>query len=97
MVGPEGEEHWARADYKKIDRHKGFSARDGFADEEGNFNQQMPQSYWVVAFSGTADGTLITNQITFDNLQHLEQTIEMGFKEGFVMALENLDQWLSQR
>ena len=94
MVGPEGEEHWARADYLEIDRHKGFRAKDGFADEDGNLNQEMPQSYWQVSFSGAADGTLVTNLITFDEFQHLEQTLEMGFKEGFVAALENLDQWL---
>lgn len=97
MVGPEGEVHWARADYLEIDRHKSFRAKDGFADEEGNLNPQMPQSYWQVSFSGAAGGTLVTNLIIFDDLQHLEQTLEMGFKEGYVMALENLDQWLSQR
>ncbi|GAA4431637.1 SRPBCC domain-containing protein [Pontibacter saemangeumensis] len=97
MVGPGGEEHWARADYLKIDPHKSFSARDGFADEEGNLNRQMPQSRWDVAFSSAAVGTLVTNRITFGDLQHLEQTLAMGFKEGFVAALENLDGWLSRR
>lgn len=97
MVGPEGEEHWARADYKKIDRHQGFHAKDGFADEEGNVNQEMPQSDWHVSFSSTADGTLVTNLIKFDDLEDLEKTIEMGFKEGFMMALENLEELLSQK
>lgn len=97
MVGPEGEEHWARADYKKIDHHQGFHAKDGFADEQGNVNQEMPQSDWHIAFSSTGDHTLVTNQIKFDALEDLEKTIEMGFKEGFIMALNNLEEWLSQK
>src|SRR5687768_8096768 len=35
MVGPEGEEHWARADYKSISPLRSFSAADSFCDENG--------------------------------------------------------------
>jgi uncharacterized protein YndB with AHSA1/START domain len=96
MVGPEGEEHWARADYHKIDRPHSFRAKDGFADEDGNYNPEMPRTDWDVSFSRTDDGTLVINRITFDNQGDLEKILEMGFKEGFMMALDNLDELLSQ-
>lgn len=97
MVGPEGEEHWARADYQKIDHQHAFQARDGFADEDGNYNPELPRTDWDVSFSSTGDGTLVTNIITFDNLGDLEKILEMGFKEGFMMAIDNLDELLSQK
>jgi PhnB protein len=34
-------------------------------------------------------------QISYDDLAQLEATIQMGFKEGFTAALDNLDQYLN--
>ena len=95
MVGPEGEEHWALANYKTIDPKKHFTALDGFADAEGVVNTQMPQSKWEVSFTPKQELTLVENLITFDDLAQLETTIQMGFKEGLTMAMENLDALLA--
>ncbi|RAU82783.1 SRPBCC family protein [Pontibacter arcticus] len=95
MVGPEGEEHWALANYKTIDPKKCFTALDGFADAEGVVNTEMPQSKWEVSFTPKQELTLVENLITFDDLAQLETTIQMGFKEGLTMAMENLDQLLT--
>ncbi|WP_242929177.1 SRPBCC family protein [Pontibacter vulgaris] len=95
MVGPEGEEHWALANYKTIDPKKRFTALDGFADAEGVVNTEMPQSKWEVSFTPKEEVTLVENLITFDDLAQLETTIQMGFKEGLTMAMENLDTLLA--
>lgn len=95
MVGPEGEEHWALANYKTIDPKKRFSALDGFADAEGVVNPEMPQSKWEVSFTPKDEVTLVENLITFDDLAQLETTIQMGFKEGLTMAMEGLDALLA--
>ncbi|AKD04043.1 SRPBCC domain-containing protein [Pontibacter korlensis] len=91
MVGPEGEEHWALANYKTIDPKKRFTALDGFADAEGVVNTQLPQSKWEVSFTPEEEVTLVENLIIFDDLAQLEATIQMGFKEGLTSAMENLD------
>ncbi|MEJ8804314.1 SRPBCC family protein [Pontibacter sp. H249] len=95
MVGPEGEEHWALANYKTIDPKKSFTELDGFADAEGVVNTEMPQSKWEVSFTPKEEVTLVENLITFDDLAQLETTIQMGFKEGLTAAMENLDQLLA--
>lgn len=95
MIGPEGEEHWALANYKTIDPKKRFTALDGFADAEGVVNTQMPQSKWEVSFTPKEEVTLVENLITFDDLAQLETTIQMGFKEGLTLAMEGLDALLA--
>ena len=95
MVGPEGEEHWALANYKTIDPKKRFTALDGFVDAEGVVNTEMPQSKWEVCFTPKEEVTLVENLITFDDLAQLETTIQMGFKEGLTMAMEGLDALLA--
>jgi PhnB protein len=95
MVGPEGETHWARADFRSISPLKEYTALDGFCDEQGNINPALPRSWWATAFSGEADRARVNIEITFDKLEDLEETIRMGFKEGFTAGLENLDYCLS--
>ena len=95
MVGPEGEEHWAVANYKTIEPKRRFTALDGFADAEGVVNTEMPQSKWEVSFTPKEEVTLVENLITFDDLAQLETTIQMGFKEGLTAAMENLDALLA--
>ncbi|MDD4921250.1 MAG: SRPBCC domain-containing protein [Bacteroidales bacterium] len=95
MVGPNGEEHWAREDYHDIQFQKKFSGHDAFADADGNIDKELPQSEWVITFTDKGQSTLVAFCITFDNLAQLETTIQMGFKEGLSMAMEGLDELLA--
>ncbi|WP_031526544.1 SRPBCC family protein [Dyadobacter crusticola] len=97
MVGPEGEEHWARVDYETINPLTSFSAKDAFCDENGNLNDELPGSHWNNQFNEQGGQTVVSMQITFEELAHLETTLEMGFKEGFEMGLGNLDELLEKQ
>ncbi len=92
MVSPQGEEHWALADYTAITPRTNFKHLDAFCDAEGNISNAMPRSYWNVEFVDKGDKTLVRVAIKHDRLEDLEKIIEMGFKEGFTMALDNLDE-----
>lgn len=94
MVGPEGEEHWAVANYIHIQPQKKFTGLDAFADANGNINKEMPQSKWEVTFTAKGKITHVEYKISYDDLAQLEATIEMGFKEGLTMAMEGLDELL---
>lgn len=94
MVGPAGEEHWCIANYLVIQYQKKFTGLDAFADASGNVNTDLPQSKWEIAFTDKGPVTLVEVLISFDDLAQLEATIQMGFKEGFTMALEGLDEVL---
>lgn len=96
MVGPDNETHWSKADYKKIDTQKSFSGLDAFCDENGNINTDLPRSDWNVSFSEEDECTTVDVTIEYEKLADLEKYIEMGFKEGFTLALGNLDELLEQ-
>lgn len=96
MVGPEGQEHWARADFKKIELQKSFTGLDAFADAEGHINTSLPQSVWEVHFTDQGELTQVDIHIAYADLAQLEATIQMGFKEGLSMAMEGLDDLLAK-
>lgn len=92
MVGPEGEKHWAVAEYLSIDPESNFKGLDSFCDEDEVINPEMPQAKWDVSFTEEGGHTLVHIISTYEQLSDLEAIIQMGFKEGFTSALENLDQ-----
>jgi uncharacterized protein YndB with AHSA1/START domain len=96
MVGPEGEEHWAKLDYKTINPQKSFSGIDAFCDENGTLNEEFARSTWTNTFTEADGTTTVSVVIQYDKYEDIEQIMEMGFKEGFTMALGNLDELLEK-
>lgn len=94
MISPQNEKHWCRNDYQKITHHKNFSGLDAFCDENGKVNTDMPRTLWTNTFVENAGTTTVNVVAKYESLADLEKIIAMGFKEGFTMALENLDQYL---
>lgn len=96
MVGPNGERHWSKVDYLTIDPQVSFSQRDGFCDEEGNMNPDFPRNDGVNSFKEKGDRVEVTMFSTFDSFADLQQTIDMGFKEGITIDFLQLDDLLEK-
>lgn len=95
MVSPENEKHWSRLDYEAIERLKSFSALDAFCDENGEINTAFGRTLWKNEFSeNKVETTTVSMTLRYDSLENLEKHIEMGFKEGFTMGLNQLDELL---
>lgn len=97
MVSPENECHWCRADYLKIIPQEFYSGLDAFCDAEGNINTVFPRTTWSVRFIDQGEVTLVEISNKFEKIEDLEQIIALGFKEGFTMALGNLDEYISAK
>jgi uncharacterized glyoxalase superfamily protein PhnB/uncharacterized protein YndB with AHSA1/START domain len=95
MAGPKGEKHWCRIDYKKIEPHKKLSWQDAFCDENAKINTQFPSMQWENKFKDADGATIVDIVINFEKPEDVQAIVDMGFKEGFSMGLENLDLWLS--
>ncbi len=92
MIGPNGEEHWGLADYKSITHQTNFKFLDGFCDSEGTINKNLPRSAWSIDFTESGASTIVDIEIKYEKLSDLETIIQMGFKEGFTIALQGLDE-----
>lgn len=93
MVSPEGQEHWSIQEYTSITPKTNFKMHSAFADE--NENAQLPGSEWDYNFSEQDGKTKLHLMIYNESRERLEKMIEMGFKEGFTMSIENLEQLLA--
>ncbi len=94
MVGPEGDEHLCRADYSKVIPEKEFVGTDAFCNEDWSAKTDFPSSTWTVKFHQKGAITLVTIDIAYADATEMETIVSMGFKEGFTMALGNLDELL---
>lgn len=95
MISPEEEKTWCKADYKAITPENKLSWLDAFCDENGQENSDKPRSSWVNNFSENGGVTTVSITIKHDKLEGIEAIISMGFKEGFTMGLQNLDELLA--
>lgn len=96
MQGPDGERQYCLINYKSIVPNKSYSGEDVFCDEKGNILSDMPSMDWYVELTGTGDTTRVNVEITFKSEADLDKIIEMGFKEGFAAAHNNLDELLAK-
>jgi uncharacterized protein YndB with AHSA1/START domain len=94
MVSPEGQEHWSIQKYTSISPKTNFKFLNAFADKDEN--PQLPGSDWDLTFSEQNGTTKVSITIYNDSLERMEQMIEMGFKEGFTMTLNELEELLTR-
>jgi uncharacterized protein YndB with AHSA1/START domain len=97
MVGPSGERHWARMNYKKIVFQKSIEGEDAFCDEQGNMNTDFPVNQWTNTFSETPSGIRVDHVLKFNSAEDLQKIVDMGFEEGISIGLDQLDALLTSK
>lgn len=93
MVSPEGLERWAIQEYTSITPKTNFKMHNAFADQDEN--PELPGSDWDYNFTEQNGITKVSITIYNESLERLEKMIEMGFKEGFTMSIDNLEKLLT--
>ena len=97
MISPENEIHWCKADYNSIEDRKSYSYTDNFCDEHGTVAEKFPNSRWTNVLSTGLETTTVNITIQYESLEAMTKVIEIGFKEGFTMAMQNLEQYLEAK
>jgi uncharacterized protein YndB with AHSA1/START domain len=92
MVSPEGQERWSIQKYTSISPKTNFKYFNAFADKDEN--PELPGSDWDFNFSEQNGKTKVSISIYNESLDRLEKLLE-GFKVGFVMQMQNLDELLA--
>jgi uncharacterized protein YndB with AHSA1/START domain len=91
MTSPEGERFWGWWEFLAIDPPRRLEVKDGFGDDTGKRNEDMPAGRMVVTFD-ERDGTTVMDIVShFTSLDAMHQLIEMGQEEGMVQALGQIE------
>ncbi|MBL7959590.1 SRPBCC domain-containing protein [bacterium] len=94
MVWPDGQEHWGVQKYTLINPKTNMKWLTSFTDKDENINAELPTSEWEFNFSEQSGITKVRMVIKQKTLADIEMIIQMGFKEGFTMTLNELENLL---
>lgn len=95
MTGPDGttSRGWWR--FLSVETNRRIEVEDGFADQHGNPNSQMPSMRMVFTFESTPTGSRFEGVTHFPSIEAMEQLVKMGMVEGLRSAMGQLDKLLA--
>ena len=71
--------------------------RDGFANDDGTPNNDLPAPRRVVTIEDAGDGpTRMSIESTFPSAEAMEQLLAMGMEEGLTQAVGQIDAILAE-
>jgi uncharacterized protein YndB with AHSA1/START domain len=91
MTGPDGEKARGWWRMTAIDEPKALELEDGFSDDSGKPNDEMPQMRMRAEFEPTANGTRMTITTHFASAAEMEKLVGMGMVEGITEAVGQID------
>ena len=95
MTGPEGDKPHGWWRVLTVDPPHSLEFEDGFADESGKPNPDMPTMIIRVALDEQpGGGTRMAIETTFPSLEAMEQMVSMGMEEGMAAAIGQIDELL---
>ncbi|HZA77911.1 MAG TPA: SRPBCC domain-containing protein [Acidimicrobiales bacterium] len=95
MTGPEGDKHGGWWRILAVDAPRSLEVEDGFADETGTPNPDMPSTTMRVVLSAEGGVTQMVMTSTFPSLEAMEQLLDMGIEEGLRAAMAQMDDILA--
>ena len=92
MTGPEGDQHKGYWDIVEVEPPRRLVFQDGFADDTGEPNEDLPVSRSEVTIEAVDDAqTRMTITSRYDTTDALEQVLAMGMEEGIRAAVGQID------
>jgi len=96
MTSPEGEKYHGWWRVISVDAPRALELEDGFADDAGQPNPDMPTTITRATFAERAGGgTTMTILTQFPSVEAMEQMAEMGMEEGMRSAMGQMDDILA--
>lgn len=95
MTGPDGDQSRGWWEVLEVDEPTLLVVEDGFADEFGEPNSDLPTMVMRTTLTERDGGVHITRVTTFASREQLEQLLQMGMKEGSLAAMSQIDDVLA--
>ena len=97
MTGPEGDQPAGYWDVLEVDPPRSLVFRDGFANEDGSPNDDLPITKARVAIKAIGDGrTRMSLESVFTDTESMEKVLAMGVEEGITQAVGQIDAILAE-
>jgi uncharacterized protein YndB with AHSA1/START domain len=90
MTGPEGDKHagWWRV--IAVEAPHVLEVEDGFADDSGQPNPEMPTCLMRMTLDADGTGTVLRTVTTFPSAEAMEKMVGMGMVEGITQAIQQI-------
>lgn len=95
MTGPDGTKSRGWWRFVTVESGRMFEVEDGFSNEDGTPNDDMPSMRMIFNFESTAEGSRYTGVTHFSSVEAMEELVKMGMVEGMESALGQLDSVLA--
>ncbi len=97
MTGPEGDQPRGFWDVLEVEPPRRLLVRDGFANDDGTPNTEMPTGLQEVTIEEIGNGrTRMSINSVFPSTEVMEQLIAMGQEEGLTQAAGQIDAILAE-
>lgn len=91
MTSPDGEKFYGWWEFLAIDPPHRLEVMDGFGDDTGMRNEDLPTGRMVVTLDERDGQAVMDITSHFPSLDAMNQLIEMGQEEGMVQALGQIE------
>lgn len=95
MTSPEGQKYHGWWRIEEVEPPRRLRFEDGFADDDGKPNAEMPTTVATVTITEVDGATKMTIESKFGTREGMERVIEMGMEQGMTEALGQIDALLA--
>ena len=97
MTTPEGDQPRGYWEVEEVEPPHRLVFRDGFANDDGSPNTDLPTGIGRVTISRVGDGrTRMSIESVFPSVEAMEQVLAMGMEEGLTEAVGQIDAILAE-
>jgi uncharacterized protein YndB with AHSA1/START domain len=97
MTGPEGDQPRGYWDILEANAPHRLFVRDGFANDDGTPNDELPRNEFRVTIEEAGGGrTRMSIESRFPSREAMEQLLAMGMEEGLTSAVGQIDAILAE-
>lgn len=92
MTGPEGDQHGGYWEVLEVAAPHHLLVRDGFADESGRPNDELPSTTMEITIAaGDGGGATMDVVSRFPSSEAMARLLEMGLEEGIAAAMGQIE------
>jgi uncharacterized protein YndB with AHSA1/START domain len=96
MTGPDERHYHGYWQVQEVDAPRRLRFEDGFADDDGKPNDEMPRTVATVSLRSDGESTVMEIESRFGSREDMDKLLEMGMDEGMREALGQIEALLAE-